>query len=1317
MSTAERDEQDRPRAVTPSLLAEHRSVPALSILAMAIGTLAGSLLPGCADKRVWTAYSKPGPSESVANGQAFPLGVMPESLRLELNAGCMGCHEGAGDPHESTEMGCTDCHGGNGRELDDKDRAHPRPRYPDRWPEGGGNPERSYALLNEERLEWIRFVNPGDLRVAPKTCGTADCHPEDVLHVSKSLMTNSAHFYGAAAYANGILPNKSTILGESYSPEGVPQAVFTVPAPSQAELERSVIPAIFPLPQWEVTQTGNIFRTFEKGSRLGGAALGFNGNPVPLVGLPDKLEDPGRPNNRLSDRGLGTLNRIDLPLLNVFKTRLNDPHLSFMGTNDQPGDFRHSGCTACHMVYANDRSPVHSGPYATYGNQGRGNVSVDPWGQPVAADPTISQDDPGHPLMHRFTRAIPSSQCMTCHHHQPNSFVNSYFGFTMWNYETDGIPMWPEEQAYPNDSEIHERMLRNPEGAAGRGLWGERGFLDRVAELNPQLEHTQFADYHGHGWIYRAAFKMDREGNLLDPSGGAIPYGEAKFEGVSPKLGSTPTGPEIQAGAFEAPEGKAVHLMDIHAERGMHCVDCHFEQDVHGDGKLYAEYQAAVEIKCEDCHGTIGEDSISAARLITSGPAASGTTNLQSRRSETPWKKLRFERRDDEIVQRSMLYPDLEWKVPQISATDTLAHKLLDSEGGLAHDGKKMECYTCHTSWVTSCFGCHLPQEANWKTPMRHFGKKELRNFATYNPQVVRDSEFMLGIAGDVKGNKVAPVRSSSALVISSQDAVRQKIYAQVPTIAANGMSSQVFNTHFPHTVRTTETRACDDCHLSPENDNNAWLASTYLLGTNYVNLMGYRAFVGEGKKGFSAVRVTEWDEPQAVLGSRLHEIAYPDDFAKHVAGGRKLKDSVHHGGTDIRSLQLRGEYLYTASGRGGFRVYDVANVNNKGFSEKVVTAPVSPIGQDTHVRTEFATAVALPTNNHISLSRAWRPENREVGYEYDGRKQNMHESYRYAYVSDRREGLIVVDVDCLSDFDPQNNFVRRAATFNPDGVLNGAENLVVCGTTVYVCCDVGVVAVDIDDPLDPRVLSKVTAPAVERPSSIHVQFRYAFVTDKHGVQVLDVTHPARMHAVEGARVPLEIAHDVYLGRHYAYVSAGPQGLVILDVRRPEQPRIDQAYTAEGRIGDLRQTRLGMTNDSLFAYLADGANGMHVVKLVGPEDGGRSAYGFSPQPVPEWVSTYRTDGPALAISEGLDRDRAVDEAGNQVAAFSRIGGRPLNLKEQQRLYLTPDGVPYRPSDESRFDQPQSGVPAGREPHTASPPAEVRTEKRDRAGRR
>jgi hypothetical protein len=35
----------------------------------------------------------------------------------------------------------------------------------------------------------------------------------------------------------------------------------------------------------------------------------------------------------------------------------------------------------------------------------------------------------------------------------------------------------------------------------------------------------------------------------------------------------------------------------------------------------------------------------------------------------------------------------------------------------------------------------------------------------------------------------------------------------------------------------------------------------------------------------------------------------------------------------------------------------------------------------------------------------------------------------------------------------------------------------------------------------------------------------------------------------------------------------------------------------------------------------------------------------------------------------VDRDRAVDESGNQLSVFGRRGARPLNADEMQRMFL------------------------------------------------
>src|SRR3954451_14246933 len=75
------------------------------------------------------------------------------------------------------------------------------------------------------------------------------------------------------------------------------------------------------------------------------------------------------------------------------------------------------------------------------------------------------------------------------------------------------------------------------------------------------------------------------------------------------------------------------------------------------------------------------------------------------------------------------------------------------------------------------------------------------------------------------------------------------------------------------------------------------------------------------------------------------------------------------------------------------------------------------------------------------------------------------------------------------------------------------------------------------------------------------------------------------------------------------------------------------------------------------------------MQLTSPKTPGYSA--FSPKPPPELIATYKLPegGHALAIPKGMDRDRAIDESGNQLAVFGRIGARPLNLKEQQKMYL------------------------------------------------
>lgn len=1161
---------------------------------------------------------------------------------MAKSRGCIDCHENAQDPHgsEFVRLGCTDCHGGDPTPGLTMRQAHPMPRNPVFF-ESSANPSDSTVLLNHESPEFIRFVNPGDLRVAKETCG--DCHAESVDHVNHSMMRHGAMLWGAAAYNNGAYPVKDAIFGQAYAANGVALALQS-PIKVTPEMQRKhgIVQEIFPLPRFNVGQTGNIYRIFEKG-----------GTRLPDLGNPDPFEPPGKPFRRLGERGLGTLSRVDPVIIGAHKTRLHDPLLDFFGSNDRPGDYRSSGCTACHVVYANDRSPSNSGWYSAFGNQG---LSFNP-------DPMISKKEKGHPIAHKFTRSIPSSQCMTCHMHQGNLFVNPYLGYTWWDQESDAEFMYPKKQRYPTDEEMVESLRRNPEAAAARGLWGDVNFLEKTAELNPKLNETQFADYHGHGWVFRAVFKKDREGNLLTKKDEVIPHTDKdKFK-------------------------KAVHLKDVHLALGMQCVDCHFLNDMHGNGLLNVEPRAATAITCIDCHGTVS----ARPTLITAGKGGTLSEDgeikpIDLRESNTPFgPRFRWSPDGKRLIQQSSMDKNLEWEVPQtVDTVDPSSEhynimsayaKTLKRDGKnwggvpgdpkkcenqLAHSDAAMDCQTCHTAWATSCFGCHIPMEANMKMAANKFEGTTTRNYSSYNPQVVRDDVFMLGRDSTAKDHRLAVLRSSSAMLVGSQGANREWFYTQQQTVSSEGYSGQAFNPHFAHTTSGVgTTKNCTDCHISEDNDNNAIMTQLLGFGTGTVNFFGRFAYVGTEDHGLNAVAWTERTEPQAAIGSHLHRYAYPDYYAGHLAKKSILQTAHHHhakgGAVD---LQMRGEYLYAALGKKGFGIFDIANVDNKNFSERIVTTPFSALGHRTFFDTAYATSVALPSTLINDPRRKRLPQNEETPIaDYHG----------YAFVTDLEEGLISVDVATMLDGNPANNFIRKAATLNPGGALDGARHANMAGQWIYITTPRGLSVVDASDPEKPVLAGGYTGNFLREPRQSTVQWRYCFVTDADGVKVLDVSDPAKPLPIPGATLTLGHAAGLYAARTYLYVANGSEGLAIVDIKNPEKPKLSSSFTADGQLTDVRDVQVGSVSASMYAILADGRNGMRVVQMISPENV-PGHMGFSPKPSPKLIATYPTKGAAVTISRGLDRDRVVDESGNQTVVFGRRGSRPFSLEDMKMFY-------------------------------------------------
>src|SRR5271154_4639099 len=277
---------------------------------------------------------------------------------------CETCHVGIEPMHANkADIACVDCHGGDDTAIT-KEGAHVHPRKGSVFA-NDARPADSLSYLNLEGPEFIRFLNPSDLRVADKSCG--DCHSDIVDSVKKSIMATNAMVHNAVFYNNGAIGSKVPLYGEGFDMTSHPTELHPDPPPSPEAQDRGALLQLHPHPNFDVTKITDPLRVAEVN------------------------------NNEFGDRGPGTGARIAATYLNVLKTRLNDPTLWFLGVNQIGGDYRSSGCSGCHVIYANSRDEA-SGEYAKFGNMAV-SASADPaiQGKHGFPDkPSVPAGDPRH---------------------------------------------------------------------------------------------------------------------------------------------------------------------------------------------------------------------------------------------------------------------------------------------------------------------------------------------------------------------------------------------------------------------------------------------------------------------------------------------------------------------------------------------------------------------------------------------------------------------------------------------------------------------------------------------------------------------------------------------------------------------------------------------------------------------------------------------------------------------------------------------------------------------------------------------------------
>jgi len=1259
---------------------------------------------------------------------------------------CVNCHAGlsAGHVHGNYKLRCVDCHGGNDQApIPDKlyeDTSQPLPRYRDpaliaaahvapkspklarfffangvdddgdgKVDEGpvfdnAANPtqvvdfgetfepqfhgEGAGEFIDTELsrdLNYTRFLNPGDLRVATIGCGGKNragidggfgCHQETVDIARRNIMVNQSAVINGAYYGNeswrasfaagrGVTPDpRAGAFAYSLDYDGADQCIElpagdpdgrAQPKFSSACLEAratSLDPAVAAgapgnagLPAFEIAQNtiapaaGSV-----PGQTL--AQLGANDTRLPWGGHPS---DPSGERTKLApvpnaDLIAGIPDPVDV-ILRTFRAYypLNYPgstnnfdftfgtsilpDIARFKTADPYGRGHASGCSACHAPYGYDgaRAPTQVrhddgtleavvDPTTRHrelqANQDRGVVNNQDRliGRAVTAQ---QQQDTGraqqktYSLGHAMTTKIDTDTCGLCH-----GFV------TRINLAYQG--MAEEEQrdqlarrkpiAFDTPSGTHVRIVDSwvrednqlvpgvptvvaPEGLAVIEAARLRDAALAANGLYPgaggcaQATFTEDCNNNGELDHHLTLTRVDEDGKTIAT---VIIDEDANGNGALDLIDRVPREKSIDGRQMRYVYGGrngSTRQMDVHFERGMHCIDCHFLQDVHGDGHVYSTNWDAIEIECEDCHGAKGR-----AKLMTSGP--NGGNDL--RRGKTADLQPYFEDKGGVIVQRSRVTPGVFWKVPQtIDAPGALAKEAHDDQH-LAEPGQgstfggtqgqaplvdaKLECQTCHSSWVHNCMGCHV--DLNLGDPQRKLvdASGAITKSARENEVWLSNassaghvnfqllgllrSPFVLGTASAPERGRLAPFRSSMQVHVSITDTNGDTItdnqtFTTFQAIDGNSQRKNVatsgvaMNQTMPHTTRPTEARGCETCHTLVDAQgrvrNEHLLAETYGLGN------GAYPYVGD------------WAMAAGTGGLELFDYKKERELAANKPGtSQRFPGMVVNAGDRVAG-KVEPVFDGSAGVAAGSVAVDVALVRN--FNPAPAAGGTTPptlrdlaiLAVDTGGGTGKLVITDITRRGHPASARA------SVGAAASSfvlalpaapaalAHLSPDVSDPYVYVAAGAAGVSVVRLVDAPGPAPAAQLVRTVAL--PAG--RTASDVVLAGDVLYVGTQDGTVeAVSISDPEQPIAVGSAT---IGHPvNDLAVSGFVLYVATASGVAALSLGDPDHPAPVAGGALSFVAAPALGLavGAGHVYVASGAGGVIDVDMRTPAAPGV-----------------------------------------------------------------------------------------------------------------------------------------------------------------
>ena len=306
----------------------------------------------------------------------------------------------------------------------------------------------------------------------------------------------------------------------------------------------------------------------------------------------------------------------------------------------------------------------------------------------------------------------------------------------------------------------------------------------------------------------------------------------------------------------------AMH-QDVHYRNGMTCQDCHTSIDVHGDGFLAAANLGAVQIECADCHGTpeaypwelpLGYGDEFDDSLLAGKPRGTTTqlTNHVKQGHEYPPQDGYL------LTARGNPFSNVVRKGEKVIVhtaggkyRELKPLKRIEQDKGLSLAGsvamnqvrphiRKMECYTCHASWVPQCYGCHVKIDFSRGSTCRDWlagGRRHQQaQFAAdrgeqhykdlFIPGTVEEQRSHtrwdnppMGINGEQRITPLAPGCQVAITVVGpdGETLLLNHIHRTPSGTEGSGPQGQLsldMSPTQPHTM-TRGARTCESCHLS----------------------------------------------------------------------------------------------------------------------------------------------------------------------------------------------------------------------------------------------------------------------------------------------------------------------------------------------------------------------------------------------------------------------------------------------------------------------------------------------------------------------